>query len=121
MPGGVRWEPTKEPFSYAKLCFYYIPGLLVFVGIALLVASAFGTLPWLGQIGSWLPSSVPLRIAIGAALIVGYYFFCLKMVWRLLPADVRARIPYDRQEALESKGDIKSFWDLRKLLLPTRN
>jgi len=49
----------------------------------------------------------------------GYYLFFMKVLWRLLPAKIRARIPYDRQEAIESKGDIKSFWDLRKLVLRT--
>jgi RHS repeat-associated protein len=39
----------------------------------------------------------------------------MKVLWRLLPASIRARIPYDAKEASESKGDIRSFWDLRKL------
>lgn len=43
------------------------------------------------------------------------YFFVLKVVWLLLPGGIRARIPYDSKEANESKGDIRSFWDLRKL------
>jgi hypothetical protein len=63
----------------------------------------------------------PLGVAIGAALIAAYYLFFMKVLWRLLPASIRARIPYDAKEASESKGDIKSFWDLRKLVLPTRN
>lgn len=121
MPGGIRWKPAKEPFSYAKLCFYYVPGLLVLLVIAALVISAFGESQWLDRVGSWFPSSVLWRVAIGAALIAGYYLFFMKILWRLLPATVRARIPYDRQEAMESKGDIKSFWDLRKLVLPERN
>jgi hypothetical protein len=121
MPSGVRWDPVKEPFSYAKLCFYYLPGLLVLIVIAVLVMSAFGELQWLDRAGSWFPSSTPWRVAIGAALLAGYYLFFLKILWSFLPANIRARIPYDRQEALEWKGDIKSFWDLRKLVLPTRN
>ncbi|PYU18834.1 MAG: hypothetical protein DMG30_26365 [Acidobacteria bacterium] len=121
MPGGVPWNPSKEPFSYAKLCFYYLPGLLVFLAIAALLISAFGELRWLHQMGNWFPSSVLLRVAIGAALIGAYYLFFMKVLWRLLPASIRTRIPYDAKEASESKGDIKSFWDLRKLVLRTRN
>jgi hypothetical protein len=118
MPGFRRWNPTEEPFSYAKLCFYYIPCLLVFLGIAALLISAFGGLQWLDRVGSWFPSSVPVRVAIGAALIGGYYVFFMKVLWNLLPASIRARIPYDAREASESKGDIRSFWDLHKLVLP---
>lgn len=121
MPGGIRWEPTKEPFSYAKLCFYYIPGWLIFLGIAVFVISAFGGLQWLDRIGSLLPSSALLKVAVGAALLGAYYLFFMKLLWRLLPASIQARIPYDRQEAVESKGDIKSLWDLRKLMLRTRH
>jgi len=117
MPGFGRWNPSEEPFSYARLCLYYIPCLLVFLGIAALLTSAFGGLQWLDQIGSLLPSSVPLGVAIGAALIGTYYVFFLKLLWKLLPASIRARIPYDAKEAHESKGDIRSFWDLRKLVL----
>ena|SRR5689334_11401784 len=116
MPGGIRWNPSNEPFSYAKLCFYCVPGLLVFAGTAGLLISAFGGLQWLDQAGSWFPSSALLRVAIGVGLIVGYYLFFMKILWGLLPASIRARIPYDRQVASESKGDIKSFWDLRELV-----
>jgi hypothetical protein len=122
MPGGVRWEPTKEPFSYMKVCFYYIPTFVVLLWMVALLISAFGGLRWLGQwlddLGQWLPSSVLLRVALGAALLGAYYLFFMKLLWRLLPARIRARIPYNRQEALELKGDIRSFGDLRKLVLP---
>jgi hypothetical protein len=91
--------------------------LLAFLGIAALLISAFGKLQWVDRPGSWLPSSIPLEIAIGAGVIVAYYLFFMKVLWRLLPASVRARIPYDAKEACESKGDIRSFWDLRKLVL----
>jgi hypothetical protein len=119
MPGGMRWDPSKEPFSYAKLCFYYFPGLLLLLGLAALLISAFGKLQWLDRLGDWLPSSIPLGIAIGAAFIWAYYLFFMKVLWRLLPASIRERIPYDAKEASESKGDIRSFWDLRKLVVPT--
>jgi hypothetical protein len=115
MPGFRRWHPSEEPFSYTKLCFYYIPCWLVLLVIAALLVSAFGKLQWLDRLGSWLPSSIPLGIAIGAAVIVAYYLFFMKVLWRLLPASLRARIPYDAKEASEAKGDIRSFWDLRKL------
>src|SRR5690242_8025651 len=116
MPGGRPWNPSKEPFSYAKLCYYYFPGLLLFLGLAALLVSAFGGLPWLDQVWKWLPSSTFWRVVIAATLVgPGYYFLSMKILWRLLPASVRARIPYDAREASESKGDIRSFWDLRKL------
>jgi len=85
------------------LCFYYIPGLLVLLGIGALLISAFGGLQWLDQIAGWFPSSVLLRVAIGVVLMAAYYLFFMKVLWRLLPASIRARIPYDRQEAIESK------------------
>jgi hypothetical protein len=119
MPGGIRWDPSKEPFSYVKLCFYYLPCLLFLLWIVVLLFSAFGGLQWLDQIVKWLPSSTVLRIVIGATLLSVYYFLFMKVLWRFLPAGIRARIPYDAKEASESKGDIKSFWDLRKLLVPT--
>jgi len=118
MPGGRRWHPSEEPFSYTKLCFYYLPCWLLFLSLAALMVSAFGGLQWLDQVGSWLPSSVLLRIVIGAALLGAYYLFFMKVLWWLLPASIRARIPYDAKEASESKGDIRSFWDLHKLVLP---
>lgn len=121
MPGGVRWEPSKEPFSYTKLCFYHLPGLLVLLGVVALLMWSFGRLQWLDQLGNWFPSSTLLRIAIGVVLITGYYLFFTKIVWPLLPTSIRDRIPYDSQEAMESKGDIRSFWDLRKLVLRTRD
>src|SRR5271155_1468020 len=121
MPGFRRWHPNEESFSYAKLCFYYIPCWLVFLGIAAMLISAFGGLQWLDRIGNWLPSSTLWRIVLGIGLIAGYYLFFMKIVWGLLPMRMRARIPYDAKEASESKGDIKSFWDLRKLVIRTRN
>jgi hypothetical protein len=118
MPGGRRWHPSEEPFSYTKLCFYYLPCLLLFLDLAALLTSAFGWLQWLDQLGNWLPSSTLLGAVIGAALIGGYYVFFMKVLWKLLPASIRARIPYDAREASESKGDIRSFWGLHKLVLP---
>jgi hypothetical protein len=115
MPGFRRWHPSEEPFSYTKLCFYYLPCMLLFLGLAAMLVSAFGKLQWLDRLGEWLPSSIPLGIAIGAVFIGAYDLFFMKVLWKLLPASVRARIPYDAKEASESKGDIKSFWDLRKL------
>jgi hypothetical protein len=112
MPGFRRWYPSEEPFSYTKLCFYYIPCWLVLFVIAALLVSAFGKLQWLDRL---VPSSIPWGIAFGAAFVVSYYLFFMKVLWRLLPASIRARIPYDAKEASESKGDIRSFWDLRKL------
>jgi uncharacterized protein YybS (DUF2232 family) len=121
MPGFRRWHPNEEGFSYAKVWFYYVPCWLVLLGIAVTLISVFGGLQWFNQIGNWFPSSVPLRIAIAVGLIAAYYLFFMKILWRLLPASIRARIPYDAKEASESKGDIKSLSDLRKLVLRPRD
>jgi hypothetical protein len=115
MPGGRRWRWSDEPFSYTKLCIT-IPAL-VFFGVVL--TSAFEK----GQklMDHWLPSSNILDVAaVGLIALAGYLFF-LKVVWRLLPTDIRARIPYDREEANELKGDVRSFWGLCKLILRPRN
>jgi hypothetical protein len=108
MPGFRRWHPSEEPFSYTKLC-TVIP-ILVFA-MALLVSTFKGE--------KWLPSSLPLSVAIVGLIAAAVYFFFLKVVWLLLPGSIRARIPYDSKEAGASKGDIKSFWDLRKLVVPS--
>jgi hypothetical protein len=48
-------------------------------------------------------------------------FFSMKLLWRLLPASIRARIPYDAKEASESKGDIRSLREPRELVPPEGN
>ena len=123
MPGGVRWRPEDEPFSYWKLCLYYLPGLALFLWMLALLVSMFGGLPWLWR---WLDqvdkvghSSELLRVAMLGAFVGAYYLFFMKVLWNLLPANMRARIPYDRKEAIELKGDIRSVWDLRKLIIRT--
>lgn len=108
MPGFRRWHPSEEPFSYTKLC-AAVP-ILVFATV--LLNSIF-------RGDKWLPSSMVLSVVIVGAIAAAIYFFFLKVVWLLLPVGIRARIPYDSKEASESKGDIRSFWDLRKLVAPT--
>jgi hypothetical protein len=117
MPGFGRWSPNEEPFTYTKLCNYYLPVLLL---IGILLFTAFHGFGWLEQWDKWFPSSF-LNVAVFLVIAIAAYFFVLKVVWWLLPASVRARIPYDRREARDSKGDIKSVWDLRKLVRRTRN
>ena len=117
MPGAPRWNPNDEPFSYTKLCNYYLPG---FVLIGALLLTAFRGFGWLEQFDNWFPSA-SLNVAAILLVAVTVYVFLLKVVWRVLPATVRARIPYNREEAMESKGDIRSIWDLRKLVFRTRN
>jgi len=97
MPGFSRWRWSDEPFSYTKLC-TTIP-LLVFAVVLLI--SLFGR-------DQWMPSSDALSVAFVGLIALATYVFFLKVVWRLLPVGVRARIPYDRKEAGELKGDIKS-------------
>ena len=73
---------------------------------------------WLKRRRPRLLSSIFLSVVVVGLIAAAIYFFFLKVVWLLLPRSIRVRIPYDRKEASESKGDIKSFWDLRKLVRP---
>lgn len=120
MPGGVRWNPSHEPFSYWKLCYYYFPCLLFCFGLLVMVLSVFGKLEWLDRMIELLPSSTIWNIVIAVLLIAAYDFVFMKLLWKLLPSKLRQRIPYDAREANESKGDIRSVWDLRKLFAPSR-
>ena len=105
MLGGARWSWGDEPFSYQKLC-YVIPMAVFLVAVAI---------PLTGD--QWLPQSNFLNVAlVGAAGVIAYLFF-LKVVWRLLPARKRDRIPYNREEAENSKGDVRSFLDFCKVIL----
>lgn len=74
MPGGTRWDPVKEPFSYAKVCFYYLPALAVLFCMVALLISMFGGFRWfwlwLDGVGGWLPSSKLLRAAMGAVFVL---------------------------------------------------
>jgi hypothetical protein len=104
MPGGVRWNWGDEPFSYQKLC-YVIPMVVFLVAVAI---------PLSGD--QWLPRSNFLNVVVVAAVGVIVYLFFLKVVWRLLPARKRERIPYNRQEAVNSKGDVRSFRDFCRVI-----
>jgi hypothetical protein len=108
MPGFGRWRPSDEPFSYTKLC----AAIPIFVFAAVLIISSF-------EVDKWLPSSIAFSVATVGLIAIATYLFFLKVVWLLLPSRIRDRIPYDRKDASESKGDIKSIWDLRKLLVRT--
>jgi hypothetical protein len=104
MPGGVRWNWGDEPFSYQKLC-YVIPMLVFLVAVAI---------PLSGD--QWLPRSNFLNVMLVGAVGVLVYLFFLKVVWRLLPASKRDRIPYNRQEAVNLKGDVRSFRDFCRVV-----
>src|SRR5262245_41891241 len=104
MPGNPRWRWGDEPFSYQKLC-YFIPMAVFLAAVAL---------PLFGD--EWLPKSNFLNVLF-VALIggIGYLFF-LKIVWSLQPARIRARVPYNREEAERSKGDVRSFREFCRVL-----
>jgi hypothetical protein len=104
MPGGVRWNWGDEPFSYQKLC-YLIP-MVVFLTVVAL--ALFGD--------EWLPKSNFLNVLVVALMGGIAYLFFLKVVWRLLPASKRDRIPYNRQEAENLKGDVRSFRDFCRVV-----
>ncbi len=106
MPGFPRRYWPDEPFSYKSLC-NAVP-ILVIVSVVLF--SAF-------EGDAWLPSSLALDVVIVGMTALLMYLFFLKIVWRLLPGEVRARIPYDRAEAQRSKGDVRSLGDLFRLLV----
>lgn len=61
----------------------------------------------------WLKNEIPNR----AHVDCGHPQSAFVDVSRIRAASIRARIPYDAREASESKGDIRSFWDLHKLVL----
>ena len=109
MPGAPRWHWSDEPFSYTKMC-YAVPAIVFLV---VLLLSAFG-------LDDWLPrSTVWSVVSVGLIAIASYVFF-VSVVWRLLPSRVRSRTPYNRKEASEEKGDIRSFWNLCKALFSRR-
>ncbi len=80
MPGGTRWDPSKEPFSYAKLCYYYFPSLLLFLGLAVLLASAFADLQWLDQVWKWLASSTFWKVVLVIVVGPAYYLLSMKIL-----------------------------------------
>ncbi len=113
MPGVGRWRWPRstsetnwssQPFSYTKLS-YAIPVIVFIVAVAVSFSNA-----------DYLPLSLILAVVIvGLAAFAAQIIF-LRIVWRLLPSSFRARIPYDSKDARERKGNIKSFWELLKLI-----
>ena len=106
MPGGARWRWSDEPFSYTKLC-YTVPGIVI---CSWLFLSGIG---W----DAWLPKSNFLCVVVVGLIAVAAYVFFLTVVWDLLPNRIRERTPFDQIEAERLKGDVRSFWDLCKLIL----
>jgi hypothetical protein len=105
MPGAPRWHWSDEPFSYTKLC-YVVPGFVIAIWLLLSVIG----------LDEWLPTSATFDVAlVGVSALLAYLFFRI-FVWRFLPTKVRSRTPYDRKEANEQKGDVRSFWDMCKVL-----
>jgi len=100
----TRWIWSEEPFSYLKLC----------IIAPVLVIAAVPIMSYLGW-DKWLPSSEVLNVAIVGTIALGAYLFFAKVIWYLLPSGVRSHIPYDRKEALEKKGDVRSSWGLLRL------
>jgi len=116
MPGVGRWRWPRstneanwftEPFSYTKLS-YAIPIVVFTVAVLVSISNV-----------DYSPSSLFLRVIIVGFIAFAAQVIFLKIVWRLLPANFRARIPYDGNDAREQKGDIKSFWDLLKVIVRT--
>lgn len=104
MPGGVRWNWGDQPFSYQKIC--YVVPMVVFLGA---VASTL-------RGDEWIPRSNFLNVLFVGAVGAIVYLFFLKIVWRLFPARIRARIPYNRREAENLKGDVRSFRDFCRVI-----
>jgi len=104
MPGGVRWNWGDEPFSYQKLC-YVVPMVVFLIAVAISLSG-----------DQWLPRSNFLNVLLVGTVGVIVYLFFLKVVWRLLPTRKRERIPYNRQEAVNSKGDVRSVRDFCRVV-----
>ncbi len=112
MPGSSRWiyprrtsSPpwTHQPFSYVKVC----RAAETVLFIAIMVA--------LGIFVSGSEHSDLLIMGCVAAVIISVMVILEKIIWKMLPAHVKARIPYDMKEALENKGDIRQLRDLPRL------
>jgi hypothetical protein len=110
MPGsrGVLWDKrpasSRQPFSYVKVC------------RAAEVLLLFATMIVIGftDVAAGRSSFVVVACLAGEILIV--MFFLERLVWKRLPPRIRERIPYDSDEATRSKGDIRSFGQLVRLL-----
>jgi hypothetical protein len=93
----------RQPFSYVKAC--RAIETLIFIGT--MIALGFSNL------GSG-HSDVLIMSAVAAEILI-LMLVLEKIVWKRLPAHIKARVPYDLKEALQQKGDIRSFRDFLKL------
>jgi hypothetical protein len=57
---------------------------------------------------------VVITICVAAAVII-VMLVLERLLWKVFPAHVKVRIPYDLEEALQKKGDVRSYKDLPKL------
>jgi hypothetical protein len=101
--GQKRGSWIEQPFNYVKACRFVETVLLVVTAITISVS----------DLGSRY-SYVIITICVAAEIIV-VMLILERLVWKLLPPSVRARIPYDVGEALQQKGDVRSYRDLPKL------
>jgi hypothetical protein len=93
----------RQPFSYVKLC----RAIETLIFIATMIALGFSNLGS-GHSDALIMGSV-------AAEILILMWVLEKIVWRLLPAHLKARVLYALEEALQQKGDIRSFRDFLKM------
>jgi hypothetical protein len=93
----------RQPFSYVKAC----RAIETLVFMATMVTVGFSNL-----------GSKYSDLAIMACIMVEILIVMLlleRVLWKLLPLRVRDRVPYDVEEALKQKGDVRSYRDLPKL------
>ncbi len=102
--GEKRLSWSDYPFSYLKVCRTFEAVVLAVVAIAL------------GFVGNFSrPTLWLVFLCVGLGLVT-LSLILERVVWRFLPPGVQARIPYDAREALEKKGDIRSYREFLKLL-----
>jgi hypothetical protein len=107
--GRKRRTWREQPFSYVKACQLVERVVFVTTIIAAMLTDFFTD----------LLSGYSGFVMVGylAAQTIGLMFILERLLWKRLPSDIKARIPYDSAEAAEDKGDIRSYKQLVKVLV----
>jgi len=110
--GRKRRKWREQPFSYVKACELVERVVFVTTIIATIFTDFFTD--FLSRYSDLVLVVVGCCFMAG---MIGLMFFLERLVWKRLPAHIRARIPYDAAEAAQDKGDIRSYMQLVKVLV----
>ena len=107
--GRKRRKWSEQPFSYVKAC--RLVERVVFI-TTIVVAM-------LTDVFTDFLSRYSDLVVVGCIMagMIGLMFILEQLLWRRLPPRIKARIPYDSAEALQNKGDIRSYKQLVKALV----